>query len=152
MLFDYDMHRRMFEYVRDLNRLYLSEPALWELDHQQEGFDFISPHDQSQSVVGFLRKGSKEREWLLIVSNFTPVVHPDYRIGVPVAGTYEEIFNSDMEAYGGSNQYNGLPLKTEEEEWHGQPYMLRMIVPPLATVVIKLKRKARAKGANKNGN
>lgn len=142
-LLQYDMHQNMQRYVKELNRLYSQEAALWELDHHPDGFHFVNPHDSSQSCVAFFRQGSKSKDWILIVSNFTPVVHPDYRIGVPEPGVYTEVFNSDKAEYGGSNQYNGLPLKAEEYEWHGMPYSVRMIVPPLATVFIKLKKKAR---------
>lgn len=140
----YDSHLSMHRYVRDLNHLYLREAALWELDHQPEGFAWIDPHDQKQSVATFMRKSSDPEDVLVIVSNFTPVYHEHYRIGVPYAGEYVELFNSDAGEYGGSGKLNSGKLKTEEIAWHDRPDSLHIGLPPLATVIfkpIKIKRK-----------
>ncbi|MFH5184679.1 1,4-alpha-glucan branching protein GlgB [Paenibacillus sp. TAB 01] len=141
----YDSHRGMQHYVRDLNHLYLQERSLWELDHRPEGFSWIDPNDNDQSIASFIRMSSDPDDFLIIVCNFTPVTHIGFRIGVPRAGEYVERFNSDIPVYGGSGQMNISPLLTENQSWHYQPYSLRMTIPPLATVVLKpakLRRKA----------
>ncbi|TVY11674.1 1,4-alpha-glucan branching protein GlgB [Paenibacillus cremeus] len=133
----YDSHRSLKQYSRDLNHLYLQEPALWELDHQPEGFTWIDPHDQKQSITTFMRKSNNPDDFLIIVNNFTPVYHPKYRIGVPFAGEYVERFNSDAGVYGGSGKLNPGKLKTEKVSWHYQPFSLHIAVPPLSTVIFK---------------
>ncbi|SCW28461.1 1,4-alpha-glucan branching enzyme [Paenibacillus tianmuensis] len=140
----YDSHRSMHRYVRDLNQLYLREPALWELDHQPEGFAWIDPHDQRQSVTTFMRCSSNPEDVLVIVCNFTPVYHAKYRIGVPFAGEYVELFNSDAGEYGGSGKLNGGRLRTEDVPWHDRQDSLHISLPPLAAVIfkpVKIKRK-----------
>src|SRR5690606_4584096 len=79
LLENYETHRSMHRYVTELNHFYKSEPALWQYDHQAEGFEWINPHDESQSVVVFMRKGVQQADDLILVCNFTPVVHTDYR-------------------------------------------------------------------------
>lgn len=133
----YDSHRSMHRYVRDLNHLYLREPALWELDHSPDGFAWIDPNDAAQSVTTFMRKSRKPEDALVIVTNFTPVYHAKYRIGVPFAGEYVEQFNSDAGEYGGSGKLNPGRLKTEALAWHGHPDSLHVALPPLATVIFK---------------
>ncbi|MEK3917402.1 1,4-alpha-glucan branching protein GlgB [Paenibacillus sp. FSL H7-0331] len=143
-MLDYDSHRSMKHYVHDLNHLYLKEQSLWELDHQPEGFSWIDPHDSKQSITTFMRKSSDPDNFLIIICNFTPVVHEKYRIGVPLLADYIEFFNSDLPAYGGSGQLN-KKLKTEIVSWHHQPYSLQLTIPPLAVVIlkpVKIRRKA----------
>lgn len=133
----YDSHLSMRRYVRDLNHLYLREAALWQLDHEPEGFEWIDPHDQKQSVTTFMRKSRNPEDVLVIVSNFTPVYHENYRIGVPYAGEYVELFNSDAGEYGGSGKLNSGKLKTENIAWHDRTVSLHVCLPPLATVIFK---------------
>ncbi|MDF2961854.1 MAG: 1,4-alpha-glucan branching protein [Paenibacillus sp.] len=133
----YDSHRSMHHYVRDLNHFYLQQKSLWELDHESEGFSWIDPHDNNQSIVTFMRKSKDPGDFLIIVCNFTPVTHSQYRIGVPLAGEYIELFNSDRPEYGGSAQINDGMLKTQTASWHYQPYSLQITVPPLAAIVLK---------------
>ncbi|MCZ8513011.1 1,4-alpha-glucan branching protein GlgB [Paenibacillus filicis] len=133
----YDSHRSMHRYVRDLNHLYLREPAFWKLDHRPEGFSWIDPHDSKQSVTTFMRKTENPEDTLVIVNNFTPVTHENYRIGVPYEGVYVEQFNSDAGEYGGSGRLNAGKLKTEDKTWHYQPCSLHISLPPLATVIFK---------------
>ncbi|MCD1260313.1 1,4-alpha-glucan branching protein GlgB [Paenibacillus athensensis] len=137
LLEHYDMHRAMHRYVKALNHFYLQEPALWALDHSPEGFQWINPHDESQSVVAFIRRGEQPEDDLILVCNFTPVVHPDYRIGVPRHGRYQEVFNSDLPDYGGSGQTNADELISDLREWHEFPQSLALRVPPLAAIYIK---------------
>jgi 1,4-alpha-glucan branching enzyme len=137
LLDKYEMHRSMQHYVRALNQFYKNEPALWQLDHQSEGFQWINPHDESQSVVTFMRKGKRVEDDLILVCNFTPVVHPDYRIGVPLHGVYQEVFNSDSPDFGGSGQGNPEPRSSEKRSWHEMPCSLALCIPPLAAIYIK---------------
>lgn len=133
----YDSHRSMHRYVRDLNHLYLREPALWKLDHRPEGFSWIDPHDSKQSITTFMRKTENPEDSLIAVCNFTPVYHEKYRIGVPYEGVYVEQFSSDAGEYGGSGKLNSGKLKTEAVSWHYQPYSLHISLPPLAAVLFK---------------
>ncbi len=136
-LLDYELHGKMHRYVRELNQFYQRQPALWELDHQLDGFRWINPHDESQSVVVFQRKGCNPQDDLILVCNFTPTVHPDYRIGVPHPGVYQVLFNSDALEYGGSGQSNRDEILSEPREWHQMPCSLSVVVPPLAAIYLK---------------
>jgi 1,4-alpha-glucan branching enzyme len=138
-LLGYDMHQKLQNYVRDLNFFYRQENVLWEEDHSWRGFQWIDPHDYSQSVITFLRSGHDPDDIVLVVCNFTPEVRHGYRIGVPKLGAYEEVFNSDWEMYGGSGQQNSQMLKAEALTWHNQPCSLELCIPPLATIYLKPK-------------
>ncbi len=140
MLLDYELHGKTRMYSKALFHLYREEKALWECDHEARGYEWIDPHDHSQSVITYMRRGKKEEDSLIVLCNFTPTVHPDYRIGVPEEGEYIEYFNSDCEAFGGSGQTQSKPLKTTKEQWHGRPYRLSINVPPLAMIILKLKK------------
>ncbi|GAB6157239.1 1,4-alpha-glucan branching protein GlgB [Desulfotomaculum varum] len=135
-LLDYEMHRRLHRYVKELNHFYKSEKSLWQLDHQPAGFQWIDPHDYNQSIITFLRRARDPMDYLIIVCNFTPVVREGYRIGVPRAGDYLEVFNSDWLSYGGSGEVNGRVV-AEHTAWHNQPYSAVIKVPPLAVVFFK---------------
>ncbi|MDR6549576.1 1,4-alpha-glucan branching protein GlgB [Paenibacillus qinlingensis] len=137
LLDGYEKHEQMHHYVKSLNQFYLNEPALWQLDHDPAGFAWINPHDETQSVVTYMRKGTAPEDELILVCNFTPVVHPDYRIGVPKLGVYEVVFNSDASEFGGSGQGNTLPITSKASPMHGHPYSLSLCIPPLAAVYIK---------------
>jgi 1,4-alpha-glucan branching enzyme len=142
-LLDYEMHSKLHHYVRKLNHFYLEHSALWECDHGWEGFQWIDPHDYSQSIVSFIRKGKASDNWLIAVCNFTPVVRYGYRIGVPLAGEYREIFNSDDPSYGGSGQGNFGNIVSESLPWHGFGESISITIPPLAAVFIELVDKRR---------
>ncbi|WP_073235019.1 1,4-alpha-glucan branching protein GlgB [Desulforamulus putei] len=135
-LLQYDMHQKLNRYVKELNHFYRSEKSLWELDHEEKGFQWIDPHDYSQSIITFLRQSRDPDDFLIIVCNFTPVVREGYRIGVPCPGEYLEVFNSDLHIYGGSGQVNSLVV-AENRPWHNQPYSVEIKVPPLAVVFFK---------------
>ncbi len=134
-LLDYEMHQRLQGYVKDLNHFYQAENCLWELDHQEIGFQWIDPHDYSQSVVSFMRQANNQ-DFIICIANFTPVVRENYCLGVPCPGEYYEVFNSDNQIYGGSGQTNGH-LVTQARSWHNQPYLLELRLPPLAVVFLK---------------
>lgn len=139
LLLDFDMHSKLHHYVRALNHFYRSQPSLWEIDHTWDGFQWIDPHDSDQSVITFMRKSWNPKNYLIVLCNFTPLVRKDYRIGVPHLGEYLEVFNSDLDNFGGSHQINDIPLRAEAIPWHNQPYSLTVKLPPLATIYIKPK-------------
>jgi 1,4-alpha-glucan branching enzyme len=131
------MHKKMHNYVKELNHLYVTEPALYEVDFHYEGFEWIDCNDTEHSIVSFIRKGKDWRDMLIFVCNFTPAVHDSYRIGAPVDAEYVEIFNSDSEKYGGSNILNGSVIKTEKLPYHDKPYSMVLRIPPLAAVILR---------------
>lgn len=136
-LLDYEMHKKMQDYVRDLNYLYKNEKALYEVDFSYEGFEWIDCNDTEHSIISFMRKGKDWHDSLIFVCNFTPAAHENYRIGAPFDTTYDEIFNSDWEKYGGSNVANSSEIRAEKESLHNKPYSLTLRIPPLATIVLK---------------
>lgn len=135
-LLEYDMHRKLHFYVRELNHFYLSQPALWELDQNPHGFSWIDADNRNQSIIVFMRK-DENQEPLIVVCNFTPVVYHHFRIGIPQKGVYQEIWNSDQEVFGGSGVMNGGRIPSESISWHGQPYSMSITIPPLACCVFK---------------
>lgn len=131
-------HSGIQRLVKDLNKTYQKQTALYELDCKPEGFDWLVVDDNQNSVFAFERR-SKNDERIIVVSNFTPVPRENYRIGVNVAGSYEEILNTDAESYKGSNVRNIGDIVTEEIESHNKAQSIVINVPPLATVYLKLK-------------
>ena len=106
-----------------------------------EGFDFIDPHNESQSIVTLMRKAKDPKEFIIAVLNFTPNVYYDYKIGVPFLGVYEEVLNSDDDKYWGSNQtMKNSELHAQDSNWHNQPYHIKIKVPPMGATFIKLKK------------
>jgi 1,4-alpha-glucan branching enzyme len=122
--------------VRDLNHLYAATPALYARDTEAAGFQWLISDDAENNVIAWARKGRKEGEIAIVISNFTPVVRHGYRIGVPAAGHYREAFNSDAEQYGGSNVGNYGGVDAVAEASHGQDHSLTLSLPPLATVIL----------------
>ena len=131
----YPMHQGVQRLVRDLNHLYGRSPALYRHEFTWQGFEWIDCHDSHQSVLSFLRKGDGD-ELMVVVVNLTPVPRRGYRVGVPRAGHYREVLNSDSEFYGGSNVGNGSsPLETEPRAWMNRPHSLELTLPPLAGLI-----------------
>ena len=137
-LLDHDAHRGISRLVGDLNRIYREEPSLHELDCDPDGFEWAVPNDSANSVIAFFRRGTSGTS--LVVHNMTPVPRHGYRIGVPHAGLWSEILNTDAEIYGGSGQGNlgGVGTGPLPVPHHGRPHSIDLTVPPLATVVLKL--------------
>ncbi len=133
---DFPAHQGVMGVVRDLNRLYKTQPALHQYDFESRGFGWIDCHDSDQSVLSLIRYG--ETEFIVVALNFTPVAREDYRIGVPQPGCYRELFNSDSAFYGGSNLGNAGLLCSQPIPWMGYPHSLLLILPPLAAVFLKL--------------
>jgi len=136
-LTQYRQHNRLQKYVRDLNRLYCSEPALYEVDFHNQGFDWIDFHDAENSVVSFIRYSKKRDDYIVVVCNFTPVPRFAYRIGVPDKCYYREILNSDSREYWGSNLGNSGGVHAEETPWNGKPCSMNIILPPLSILYFK---------------
>src|SRR4051812_9008980 len=132
-------HDGLRRLVQHLNYVYKNESALWDMDDTHEGFEWIDFHDADNSVVSFLRK-SKEGEVVIFVVNATPQVLHGYRIGVPEAGFYREIINTDAETYGGTNVGNMGGLEATAQTWSGRTHSLMIELPPLATLAFKLER------------
>jgi 1,4-alpha-glucan branching enzyme len=132
-------HLGLQRVVQDLNQLYKNEPALYEVDFEASGFEWIDASDTDNNVLSFIRKANSSDEFIVVVSNFTPVPWHGYRIGVPKPGNYHEIFNSDSNAYWGSNLGNSGSLATDPTPMHGHPQSLSLKLPPLATIMLKLR-------------
>ena len=136
MLLGYDKHRQLQDYVKDLNHLYRDTPALWQVDYSWEGFQWIVPDDNKQSVIAFLRRDAAGK-MLLVVCNFNPVLRQGYQMGVPNPGSYKEILTSDDKKYGGSGVTNGT-VKAEKGEMHGFEQHISLTLPPLSTVYLQV--------------
>lgn len=136
----YPAHDSANKFIKDLNALYVKEPALWELDHSFEGFEWIDVNNTDQSIFSYMRKGKSEDDLLIIVLNFKPNAYHRYSIGVPYFGEYVEVLNSDRDYYNGSNQFNGLPIQSVKETTHGKPYSIDITIPPYGAVVLKCHR------------
>ena len=134
-LLEHATHRGIHDLIRDLNRLYRELPALHHHDFEQQGFEWIDCHDSENSVLSLIRHGAGQS--LVCVFNFTPVPRNAYRIGLPCAGTYREILNTDAAIYGGSNVGNAGTVHTLDEAWHERPCSAMVDIPPLGAVFLK---------------
>jgi len=139
-LLDYEPHQKLQKLVAQLNRVYRAEGALHQIDFEYTGFEWIDFHDADNSVVAFLRKGLTPRDHLVVVCNFTPVVHPGYRVGVPEACFYREILNSDDNQFGGSGVTNANGCQAIPMRWQNQPCHVQLTLPPLGVVYLKPER------------
>jgi len=130
-------HKGIQQLHTDLNRIYKEVNALHTLDFEAHGFEWIDCHDTEQSIISYVRRGL-DNSFVIIVLNFTPVLRNEYRIGVPQAGSYSELFNSDADCYGGSNKGNGAGLHTENIPWMHYGQSVVITLPPLAGIVLKI--------------
>ena len=137
-LLQYGFHDGIKKCITDLNALYKTHPALYEKQFTAEGFEWINYSDNENSVLAYIRKGINEKENLIVVCNMTPVVHDNYRIGLPSKGKLTEIFNSDKVEYNGSGVSNAKPIKIEKEPWNGREFSAEIILPPLGICVFKI--------------
>jgi 1,4-alpha-glucan branching enzyme len=136
-LVDEPLHAGIQRCVADLNRLYRSEPALHQIDFEHTGFDWIDCNDLESSVISFLRRGQDPDEWVVAVFNWTPLVRASYRVGVPEAGFYRELINTDAGPYGGSNVGNAGGLEADDVPAHGHLHSLNLTIPPLGALIFK---------------
>jgi 1,4-alpha-glucan branching enzyme len=130
-------HAQLRDFLRDLNRLYQEEPAFNALDADPAGFSWIDVHDSDNSVISFMRKSKNPHDTLVIICNFTPVPRHGYRLGVPNAGEYYELINSDATRYGGSGLENLQPMPSGPMYWQSCPHSILLTLPPLSTVILK---------------
>lgn len=138
-LLDHEPHRGLHDLTRDLNKLYKSEPALYENSFSAEGFEWIELNDYQNSVLSYMRKGKNKENDIAVVCNFTPVVREEYRMGIE-AGDWEEILNTDSNQYWGSGVHNEEILSSEGIPQHGRTNSLKLSIPPLAAVVLRKKK------------
>ena len=136
-LLNFEPHKGIQKLVDDLNILYKSEPALWRNDFDQYGFQWIDCTDSRNSVISFMRRENTEGNWIIVVANFTPESHSNYRIGVPKNGFYEEIMNTDSATYGGSNLGNLGGKFSDEWNIHEYQHSLDLCLPPLSLLVFR---------------
>ena len=139
-LLDVAEHFGVQHLVRDLNGLYKSVPALHEGDNDARGFRWLVVDDADQSVFAYLRLPIDGGPPALVVCNFTPVPRHGYRVGVPQAGAWTEVLNSDAGVYGGSNVGNSGAVTAEDRPMHDMPASLSLLLPPLATIVLRPSR------------
>jgi 1,4-alpha-glucan branching enzyme len=136
-LLDYAPHRGVQRLVEDLNRLYRGEPSLHECDTDPAGFEWIDCQDWENSLITFLRKSSTNDDLMLVACNFTPVPRLGYRVGLPRAGWWREMLNSDAQDYGGSGLGNAGGVEAWAGPQHARPYSANIVVPPLGAVFLK---------------
>ncbi len=134
---DYEMHRKMQDYCRDLNALYKKQPAFFEDDFDPYGFEWMSCMDADHSIVSFIRRARSTGKAYLCVCNFTPIVYSDFRQAVPVAGSYKEVLNSDQIKYGGYGYVNPRAIKSEAVPHDGKDNSIMMTLPPLGIVIFE---------------
>ncbi|MCD6070563.1 MAG: glgB, partial [Microvirga sp.] len=130
-------HAGVQRLIRDLNRIYATEPALHGTDADPRGFEWAVVDDSGNSVFAMLRLAKDGGSIILAVSNMTPVPRLSYRIGVPKAGLWQEILNTDAGIYGGSNFGNGGALQAEDVSSHGRRFSLTLMLPPLSTILLR---------------
>ena len=138
LLLDYEKHQKMQQFVKTLNRFYLENRELWEVDTGWDGYEWIEPDDRDRSVIAFRRKDRKGRE-LVVVCNFCPVLRENYRLGLPKQGWYVPVLNTDDEAFGG---YGFAPetVRTEKKPSHGQAQSGLFRVPPMSVCFYRYQR------------
>lgn len=130
-------HQQIKKFISDLNSLYKSEKALFEVDFQHSGFEWLDFSDWESSIISFIRRSNLKEDFIIAVFNFTPVPRYRYRIGVPTKRNYKEIFNSDSVFYGGSNLGNLGMVQSENFSSHNRPFSISITIPPLACIILK---------------
>jgi 1,4-alpha-glucan branching enzyme len=136
-LLEHHEHAGVRDLVRDLNRVYRGEPALWEVDFSHEGFLWLEPNDAMNNVLAWIRISRDGTRKLVCVANLSPVPRNRYRVGLPAAGSWVEVLNTDSSYYGGGGIGNLGAVEAEEEGWHGQPHSAELTLPPLGVVWLR---------------
>lgn len=136
-LLDYEKHQQIHAFIKDLNKFYLKEQALWNYDHTWTGFKWMEPNNGEQSILIFKRLGLDEKDSLIIIANFCPLSYTDYQVGVPTDGNYRLAFNSDELTYGGTGFKMKKTMKGQNNPLHGEDYSVSIHIPPSSFVVIK---------------
>ncbi len=136
-ILQYPTHEKLQRWARELNQLYRNEPALYERDFELAGFEWVDFHDSDKSIICFLRHGQSEADTILIVCNFTPVPRHNYRFGVPQAGFWKEMLNSDAKEYGGAGYGNLGGVESAPVPLHGKYNSITLTLPPLSVIFFK---------------
>jgi 1,4-alpha-glucan branching enzyme len=129
-------HEGMRRLIADLNRVYTSNPSLWELDTSPDGFRWIDANDADNNVMSFYRVGA-DGGIVVCICNLSPVPRTGFRVGLPVAGNYSEVINTDAASYGGSNLGNMGIVEAVPQSWHGLGHSALLTLPPLATIWLR---------------
>ena len=137
-LLEFEPHKKMQTYFKDLNHFYQNTPALYEKGFSGEGFEWISYDDHQNSVISYIRKGHDTENDTIVICNFTPIPKEKYRIGLLNKGKLVEIFNSDDVNYGGSGSTNSKGITIKKQSWNNKPYSAEIKVPPLGIVIFKI--------------
>ena len=137
-LLQYPYHEGIKNTITDLNQLYKKQPALYQKQFSSEGFEWINYSDHQNAVIAFIRKGNDSKDDIIVVCNFTQIVRDKYRIGIPRKGKLNEIFNSDIENYGGSGVSNSQKIKIEASPYDGKDFSTELILPPLSVIAFKI--------------
>jgi 1,4-alpha-glucan branching enzyme len=135
-LLEHEPHQKLLKFMSDINHIYRDQRALWEQDYGWEGFEWIDFTDSENSVISFIRWAREREQFVVFVCNFTPVPRPGYRIGVPGAGRYRKILDTDSDAYWGSNAFPTTEYAADEIAWHGKPASIALDLPPLSTILL----------------
>ena len=133
----YEAHGKHQHYIAALNKMYNEQPGLWEKAYSADGFEWIDANDADQSFISYVRHGKRPKDDLVVLINWDPATYEEFRIGVPTAGEWTEIFNSDAQEFGGSGVTNGAPVLSEKEPWNGLDNSIVVRVPPLGGAVWK---------------
>jgi 1,4-alpha-glucan branching enzyme len=133
----YESHRGVQEFVKALNSVYVSEPALHQVDFEPQGFEWIDFGDAEHGVIAYVRRARNPNDFVVVVLNLTPVAREGYLIGVPEAAFYREILNSDAAFFWGFSMGNAGGVQSEPVSWHGRPHSVRLTLPPLSVLILK---------------
>ena len=152
LLLGYEKHMQLQQYVTKLNHYYLEHSPLWQIEDSWEGFQWLVPDDNQQNIIIFRRMDEMQKS-IMVVCNFCPVARYDYVAGVPAAGRYKEVFNSDAKEFGGSGLTNGT-VRTRKKPSHGYDHSVSLTIPPLSTMYLEFTpaapRKPRRKAEGKS--
>ena len=147
----YEMHTKMLEFSKNLNKFYVEHKEFWQVDFDWGGFEWIDCDNADDSMLSFIRRAD-DGEFVIAICNFTPAVRHGARFGVPKAGIYEEVFNSDAAEFGGSNVLNENDIPSQEVPWNNKAQSIQVTVPPLATIYLRLKKERPIKGQPETDN
>ena len=140
-----ESHKKLHNYVKEINHFYLENKPFWEIDHSWDGFSWINDHDCDKSIISFMRKSKKKNDNVIVISNFTPVDRKAHTIGVPQSGEYEILLDSAKKKFGGEKANKNIVLKAQKGECDGLPYRILIDIDGLSTIYIKRKKQTRNK-------
>jgi 1,4-alpha-glucan branching enzyme len=139
-LLQHHFHKGIQEWVKALNRVYKGEKALFEKQFEPAGFEWIDHNNAGQSILSYIRKGTSQDDCLVVIHNLTPVSRSNFKLGVPLSGTWVECLNGDSQLFSGSGHHENQPKNTIDGVWNNQTQFIEINLPPLATVIFKQKR------------